>query len=113
MVNIINSFPGYEFKNGKNMYRDTDMGKGGYIISSPGIYVNVALLDLISLHPSSIRAMNCFGEYTKNFTDILDARVAIKHWDFEKARNMMGGRLKPYKTMSLRQKNSLKRLRSR
>lgn len=93
---IINSFPGYEFKNGKNIYRDTEIGFGGYIISHPGIYTNVALLDVASLHPNSIRAMNCFGEYTKNFTDILDARVAIKHKDFDSARKMLNGRLAPY-----------------
>ena len=96
MAEIIKSFPGYEFKNGKNMYRDTDMGFGGYIISNPGIYINVALLDVASLHPNSIRAMNCFGKYTKNFTDILDARVAIKHKDFDTARKMMDGKLAPY-----------------
>lgn len=93
---IINSFPGYEFKDGKNMYRDTNIGFGGYIISRPGVYGNVALLDVASLHPNSIRAMNCFGEYTKNFTDILDARIAIKHGDFESAREMLDGRLAPY-----------------
>lgn len=98
----INAFPGYEFipygedKKPHNMYRGTDIGFGGYIISNPGIYTNVALLDVASLHPNSIRAMNCFGEYTKNFTDILDARVAIKHKDFETARTMMGGKLAPY-----------------
>ena len=96
MSNIINSFPGYEYKNGKNMYRNTDIGRGGYIISHPGIYANVALLDVASLHPNSIRAMNCFGEYTKNFTDILDARIAIKHGDYESARKMLNGRLAPY-----------------
>lgn len=96
MADIINSFPGYEYKNGKNMYRGTDIGRGGYIISNPGIYANVALLDVASLHPNSIRAMNCFGEYTKNFTDIIDARVAIKHGDLESARKMMNGRLAPY-----------------
>lgn len=98
MADIINRFPGYEFVDGKNMYRDTDMGKGGYIISNPGIYVNVALLDIESLHPNSVRAMNCFGEYTKNFTDILDARLAIKHKDFDTARQMLDGRLTPYLT---------------
>lgn len=92
----INSFPGYEYKDGKNMYRGTDIGRGGYIISNPGIYENVALLDVASLHPTSIRAMNCFGEYTKNFTDILDARIAIKHGDYETARKMLNGRLAPY-----------------
>ena len=96
MSDIINSFPGYEFKDGKNIYRGTDIGKGGYIISNPGMYTNVALLDVQSLHPNSIRAMNCFGDYTKNFTDILDARVAIKHKDFETAKKMLNGRLAPY-----------------
>lgn len=102
MNDIINSFPGYEFKNIPgdnelhNMYRGTDIGKGGYIISNPGVYGNVALLDIQSLHPNSIRAMNCFGEYTKNFTDILDARVAIKHKDFDSAKKMLNGRLVPY-----------------
>ena len=93
---VINSFPGYEYKDGKNMYRNTDIGRGGYIISNPGIYANVGLLDIASLHPNSIRAMNCFGEYTKNFTDIIDARVAIKHGDLDSARKMLNGRLAPY-----------------
>ena len=95
-TDLSETFPGYEFKDNKNMYRGEDLGKGGYIRSFPGIYGNVALLDVASLHPNSIRAMNCFGEYTKNFTDILDARVAIKHKDFDTARKMMGGRLKPF-----------------
>lgn len=97
-----NAFPGYKFvefgedNRPHNMYRGTDIGFGGYIISFPGIYINVALLDVASLHPNSIRAMNCFGEYTKNFTDILDARVAIKHGDYDSARKMLEGRLAPY-----------------
>lgn len=93
---IIVAFPGYEFKNGKNMFRGTDLGKGGYVYGEPGMYWNVALLDIASLHPNSIRAMNCFGEYTKNFTDILDARVYIKHKDFDAVRHMFGGRLVVY-----------------
>lgn len=105
---IINAFPGYEFRYWKegdqfvddrkkhNMYRGTDIGKGGYIRSWPGMYGNVALLDVASLHPNSIRAMNCFGEYTKNFTDILDARIAIKHKDFDTAKTMLNGKLAPY-----------------
>ncbi len=100
---VINCFPGYKFVFGEdkkphNMYRGTDLGFGGYIISNPGIYLNVALLDVASLHPSSIRMMNCFGEYTKRFTDIIDARVAIKHGDLETARKLMDGRLAPYLT---------------
>ena len=97
-TDIITAFPGYEFKDGKNMYRGDDLGKGGYVYAEPGMYWNVALLDIASLHPNSIRAMNCFGEYTKNFTDILDARVFIKHDDFDSVRHMFGGRLAKYLT---------------
>lgn len=98
----INAFPGYKYiefgEDGKphNMYRGTDLGFGGYIISNPGIYGNVALLDVASLHPNSAIAMNCFGEYTQNFKDLLDARIAIKHGDFETARTMLGGKLAPF-----------------
>lgn len=101
-TDLSEAFPGYEFvefgedNHPHNMYRGTDVGFGGYIISNPGIYINVALLDVASLHPNSIRAMNCFGEYTKNFTDILDARIAIKHKDFDTARTMLNGKLAPY-----------------
>lgn len=97
-----NKFPGYEFvyseedKKYHNIFMDTDLGFGGYVYAEPGMYGNVALLDIASLHPNSIRAMNCFGDYTENFTDILDARVAIKHNDYETARKMFGGRLEPY-----------------
>lgn len=91
-TDLSETFPGYEFKDGKNLYRGTDIGKGGYIISWAGIYENVALLDLSAMHPSSIRAMNCFGDHTKNFTDIVDTRLAIKHGDFDSARKMMNGK---------------------
>lgn len=97
-TDIINSFPGYEYKDGKNMFRGVDLGKGGYVYAEPGIYRNVALLDVASLHPHSIVAMNCFGEYTKNFQDIMDARISIKHGDYESVRHMFGGKLTPYLT---------------
>lgn len=106
----LNAFPGYEYRQWRegdifpqdkagrmrNIYRGTDVGRGGYIKSWPGMYGNVALLDVASMHPNSIRAMNCFGEYTGNFVDILNARVAIKHKDFDTARAMLGGKLAPY-----------------
>ena len=92
----IQAFPGYEFKDGKNLYRGTDLGFGGYVYAEPGMYTDVALLDIASLHPHSIIAMNCFGEYTQYFKDILDARMFIKHGDFDSARKMLGGKLAPY-----------------
>ena len=93
---IITAFPGYTFIDGKNMYRGDDLGKGGYVYAEPGMYTNVALLDIASMHPNSAIAMNVFGEYTQHFKDILDTRIAIKHKDYEAAKKLFGGRLAPY-----------------
>lgn len=92
-------FPGYKYENGKSIYREEEVGEGGYVYSEPGMYGNVALLDIASMHPSSIVAETLFGEeYTQRFKEILDARIAIKHKDFEKARKMLGGALAKYLT---------------
>ena len=92
-------FPGYKFENGKSTYRGEEVGEGGYVYAEPGMYGNIALLDIASMHPSSIIAEELFGpEYTKRFQEIKDARVAIKHKDFEKARKMLGGALAKYLT---------------
>ena len=95
-MEIINAFPGYEFVDGKNMYRGDDLGKGGYVYAEPGMYGNVALLDVASMHPNSAINLNAFGEYTQNFKDILDTRIAIKRGNFEEAKHLFGGRLAPY-----------------
>ena len=90
-------FPGYIFEHGKSVYRGEEVGEGGYVYAEPGIYGNVALLDIASMHPSSIVAENLFGDvYTQRFKEILDARIAIKHKDFDKARKMLGGVLAKY-----------------
>ena len=60
------------------------------------MYGNVALLDVASMHPHSVINLNAFGEYTQNFKDIVDARIAIKNKDFDKARQMFNGKLAPY-----------------
>ncbi len=92
-------FPGYKFEGGKSTYRGEEVGEGGYVYSEPGMYGDVAVLDIASMHPSSIVAENLFGdEYTQRFKDILDARLAIKHKDFDKARKMLGGALAKYLT---------------
>ncbi len=92
-------FPGYKYENGKSTYRGEEVGEGGYVYSEPGMYRNVALLDIASMHPSSIVAENLFGdEYTARFNDILQARIAIKHKEFEKAGKMLGGKLAKYLT---------------
>ena len=95
-------FPGYEYvsygedKHEHNMYRGEDAGFGGYVYAKPGIFTNVALLDIASMHPHSIIAMNCFGQYTKRFEDLVNARIYIKHKEFNKARKMLDGALAPY-----------------
>lgn len=100
-------FPGYKYSrygfpehNGaKSWYRDEDPKEGGYVYAEPGIHTNVALLDIASMHPSSIIAENLFGDiYTKRFKDIVDVRILIKHKDFETARQMLGGALAGYLT---------------
>lgn len=92
-------FPGYTFIRGKSIYRDEEVGEGGYVYSEPGMYTNVALLDIASMHPSSIVAEELFGpKYTARFKDILDARIAIKHKEFDRARKMLNGALAPYLT---------------
>ena len=95
-------FPGYIYDHGRSTYRDVcgdeQVGEGGYVYAEPGMYGNIALLDISSMHPSSVVAEKLFGKYTDNFNDILQARILIKHKDFDKARKMLGGKLSPYLT---------------
>ena len=105
-VDLSKEFPGYEFVktwnnvtqkyDKKNMYRGIDLGFGGYVDAVPGMYGNVALLDVASLHPHSAIAMNVFGKYTKNFEDLVETRVLIKHKDFDAAKQMFNGKLGKY-----------------
>ena len=99
--NIINAFPGYEWVRGEdgkmhNMFRGTDLGMGGYVYAEPNMYSNVALLDVASLHPHSAVAMNYFGEYTKHFNDLMDVRIHVKHGEYDKAKQLFGGKLAKY-----------------
>lgn len=89
-------FPGYKFENGKSSYRGVDPSEGGYVYAEPGYYVNVALLDVASLHPHSIVELNLFGDYTARFKELMDARIAVKHHDYETAAKMLGGVLAPF-----------------
>jgi energy-coupling factor transporter ATP-binding protein EcfA2 len=89
-------FPGYRFENGKSDYKGEDPGEGGYVYAEPGIYSDVALLDVASMHPASILAMNMFGKYTARYKELLDARIAIKHKDYQAAKLLLGGMLNKY-----------------
>lgn len=96
-TDLSEDFPGYTFDMGKSQYRGEDPSEGGYVYAEPGLYSNVAVLDVASMHPSSIIALNLFGdEYTPKFKDLLDARIAIKHRDYDTAKKMLDGKLAPY-----------------
>ena len=87
-------FPGYKFENGKSTYRDDEVGEGGYVYAEPGIYGNVALLDIASMHPHSAIAECLFGvRYTKAFRDIVEGRVSIKHKAWDEVNGMLDGKL--------------------
>ena len=90
-------FPGYKFENGKSIYRGEEVGEGGYVYAEPGMYQNVALLDIASMHPHSIIAECLFGpEFTKRFREIVEGRVDIKHEAWEAVNKILDGKLTPY-----------------
>ena len=63
---------------------------------SPGSTRMWLFLDVASMHPTTIEILNLFGKYTEKFTDLKEARMAIKRRDFMSARKMFDGRLTPY-----------------
>jgi hypothetical protein len=93
-------FPGYTFdptRKPMSDYKGEDPSEGGYVKAKPGMYQNVRVFDVASMHPTSIVMLNLFGdEYTPKFKDLLDARVAIKRKQYDKAKTMLGGKLAPY-----------------
>lgn len=90
-------FPGYEFDNGKSFYKGFEVGEGGFVYAEPGMYGNVALLDVASMHPSSIENLNLFGDkYTGVFSEIKQARIAIKHGDMDRLSELLDGKLTKY-----------------
>ena len=89
-------FPGYKFEYGKSTYKGEEVGEGGYVYSEPGMYKAVALLDIASMHPNSAINLNIFGPYTKNFAELVQARIFIKHGNYDEASNLFDGKLKPY-----------------
>lgn len=94
---VLPYFPGYKYENGKSTYRGEEIGEGGKIYAEPGMYGNVALLDVASMHPHSAIAECLFGvEFTKRFKEIVDGRVNIKHEAWDDVNKMLDGKLTPY-----------------
>lgn len=94
---ILPYFEGYEFKNGKSIYKGIDPKEGGFVYSEPGVYFRVPVLDIKSMHPHSIIAECSFGvRYTTIFRDLVESRVMIKEKRFDEARLVMDGKLSKY-----------------
>ena len=100
-------FEGYKYERGVSTYKDycpenpnplyQKVGEGGCVYSEPGMYGDVALLDIASQHPHSAIAEVAFGvRYTKAFRDIVEGRVSIKHKAWDEVDKMLDGKLKPY-----------------
>ncbi len=86
--------PGTKIVSGKSIYMGEDPSEGGYAFATPGMYVNVALLDIASMHPTSAIVLKIFGEeYTTNFAQIKQIRIHIKHKEYDKVRSMFDGKL--------------------
>lgn len=112
-TDLSKDFPGYTFKFEKREIKKKDgtvayknemtstyqgeiASEGGYVFSKPGIYENVKVFDVASMHPASLIAMNYFGPYTQKYADLRQARIYVKHRQFDKAGEMFNGALKPY-----------------
>ena len=105
---LAREFPGYTFdpnRKPKSDYKGKDPSEGGYVSSKPGVYgvsakdvLNghvldtetgrsklIVYIDVASLHPHSLIAINYFGKYTRKFKALVECRIYIKHGDLEKA----------------------------
>lgn len=90
-------FPGYSYAYGKSTYKGFEVGEGGFVYAEPGTYTNVALLDVASMHPHSMISECIFGPvYTRTLFELVKSRVAIKHKDWEKLSEYLGGKLVPF-----------------
>lgn len=94
---VLPFFPGYKFEFGKSIYRGIEVGEGGYVEAEHGYHTNVALLDVASMHPSTMIDECLFGpRYTGRFKDIVDSRLAVKHKEYDKLNVLLDGKFAPY-----------------
>ena len=92
-TDLSKEFKGYSFNGKESTYRGETTGEGGYVYAEPGVYEQVALLDVASMHPTSIEVLNLFGPYTERYSELKTARMAIKRKDDEAAARLLGGKL--------------------
>lgn len=92
-----NRMPGQGKRGYVSIYQGEEVGEGGYVYAEPGMYGNVALLDIASMHPHSVIAECLFGPtFTKRFKEIVDGRVSIKHEAWDQVNDILDGKLAPY-----------------
>ena len=105
---LAKEFPGYTFDPNRKPasdYHGKDPSEGGYVSSKPGVYgvsakdynegniidpetgrcKLVTYIDVASLHPHSLIAINYFGKYTPKFQALVKCRMHIKHGELDKA----------------------------
>lgn len=105
---LAKEFPGYTFDPNRKPasdYHGKDPSEGGYVSSKPGVYgvsakdynegniidpetgrcKLVTYIDVASLHPHSLIAINYFGRYTPKFQALVKCRMHIKHGELDKA----------------------------
>ena len=114
-TDLSKQFPGYTYgpKDGVkgnpmvSTYRGEVVGEGGYVYAEPGLYKDVVLLDVASMHPTSIGQLNLFGDFTPRFMDLVNAQLVIKRFypdevpdgfvpDFDAGRKVLDGKLTKY-----------------
>ena len=94
-TDLSQQFPGYKFdkfaKTDKSTYKGVSVGEGGLVYAKPGMYENVAVLDVASMHPTSIIELDLFGVYTEKFERLVQARLALKHNDQKHFEELLPG----------------------
>lgn len=116
-VDLSIEFPGYEFNSfgidkdryikdikgkpifttGKSIYLGMDPSEGGFAWGKPGSYGNVKAFDVASMHPSTMIALNLFGDkYTARLKELVDLRKALKRGNLDLARKAFDGKLVEY-----------------
>ena len=72
--------PGTKRVSMKSIYRGEDPGEGGHKVGYPGIYYDVDLFDVASMHPHAAIKLGIFGPViTKRLENLVEARVNVKH----------------------------------
>lgn len=85
------------YTTGKSVYLGFDPSEGGFAWGKRGMYGNVKAFDVASMHPSTMIALNLFGDkYTARLKELVDLRKDLKHGNIEKAREAFDGKLVKY-----------------